>query len=442
MDNSTEDPKFACNRGKFGRLRGPALRFAVVGSDFANRGRSWYNARNRFHVELRSVPILADVMGSLMSGNSLGAIVGGLVIGALLGVGGTLAVKKDSGGVGGTAADGTCTIDGASAASAELFKVRGESYTAADLPSDVQDVYFQVESQAYRSKRDFIEDVALRIALAKEKDPAVTVASLPPLNQLLELTEPTEAEMTEFFKKNERNLPPGSTYEQIKPQLKQFLSSRSLSSEVSKKVTELEQQGQLSFSFAEPLPPVVELPIANYPTKGNANAAVTVVEVSDYMCPHCRAVKTEVDAVMGEMSEKIRLVQVNFSLRPTGLSGFLARGAYCAGKQGSEAFWTYHDKAHTVPLESAQNVSPDAQKEFVNIAVSVAKDTKIDAKALEECVSSPEAEQHVNTTIQEFSAKGVTGTPTFFVNNRKVMLAGKSLRDVIAAAVSPSSTKN
>jgi predicted DsbA family dithiol-disulfide isomerase len=95
-----------------------------------------------------------------------------------------------------------------------------------------------------------------------------------------------------------------------------------------------------------------------------------------------------------------------------------------------------------VPLESAQNVSPDAEKEFKQIAVSLAKDTKLDAAALEECVSSQEAQDHVSRTNQEFGAKGVTGTPTFFINNRKVMLAGKSLREVVANSLSGATKSN
>lgn len=383
-------------------------------------------------------------VGKTMAGNSIGAIVGSLVVGGLVGAGVTLAVYKSQrgGGTQGASTAGSCSIEGANAASQELFKVNGTPYTAADLPTDAQDVYFQVESQAFRSKRDFIEDVALRIALAKEKDPAVTMAALPALNDLLQLPEPAEAEMKEFYKKNEKNLPPGSTYEQIKPQLKQFLASRSLSSEVSKKVTELEQAGKLTFSFSEPVPPVVDLPLQRYPSKGSADAPVTLVEVADFLCPHCRSAQAEVTAIMSEMGAKVRLVKVSFALRPSGLSGYLSRGAFCAAKQSPDAYWEYEEKAFAVPLESAQNVSPDAEKEFKQIAVSLAKDTKLDAAALEECVSSQEAQDHVSRTNQEFGAKGVTGTPTFFINNRKVMLAGKSLREVVANSLSGATKSN
>jgi protein-disulfide isomerase len=380
-----------------------------------------------------------------MAGNALGAVVGSLVVGALIGVGGTLAVNnsgKGTFGSGGTSKDGSCSLDGAGTGNSELFKIDGNPYSAADLPSDVQDVYFQVESQAFRSKKDFIEDIALRFALAKEKDPAVTTASIPPLNDLLELPQPSEEEMKDFYKKNEKNLPPGSTYEQIKPQLQQFLSSRSLSSEVSRKVAELEQAGRLSFSFVEPVPPVVDLPIADHPSRGGANAVATLVDVSDYLCPHCRSVKAEVDAVVEEFGDKVKVVHIDFALRPTGLSGYLARGAFCARKQSEEAYWVYHNKAFAVPLESAQNTSADAEKEFLSIAVSLAKDTAIDAKALEDCVASQESQDHINKTVQEMASKGVSGTPTFFLNNRKVMLSGKSLREVVAAAVNAAPTSS
>lgn len=372
-----------------------------------------------------------------MASNSIGAVVGSLVLGTLIGIGGTFAVTKGgfkkSGS--GSSAGETCSVDGVGGGSADLFTVDGKTYTASDLPTDSQDVYFQVENQAYRGKKDFLEDVALRIALAKEKNPAADMASLPPLTELLSLPQPSEEEMKEFYKKNEKNLPPGSTYEQLKPQLKQFLGSRSLSSEVSKKVTELEKAGRLKFAFAEPVPPRVELPVGEYPSKGNEKAAVTLVEVSDYLCPHCRSVKPEVDSILSEMGDKVKVVQVNFSLRPTGLSGYLARGAYCASKQSADFFWKYHDKAFAVPLDAQQNVSPDANKEFLKVAVEAGKETGADVKALEGCIESAEATDFVNKTNQVFGGKGVSGTPTFFLNNRKLVLAGKSLRESVIAAV-------
>lgn len=383
-----------------------------------------------------------------MAGNALGVVIGGVVIGAVAGVGGTLAVlqkqgKMTTGTESVSAVTETCSIAGAApagGAATHLFTVDEKAYGVDDLPADAQDVLFQVESQAYRSKRDFLEDVALRIALAKEESGSVDTTSLPPLKSLMALSEPSEEEMKDFYERNKKNLPPDSSYEQIKPQLKQFLSNRSLSADVSKKVTELEEAGRLRFGFSAPVPPLVELPVTEYPSKGSASAAVTLVEVSDYLCPHCRNVKPEVDEVLKEFGEKIRFVHVDFSLRPTGLSGYLAKGGFCARKQSDEAYWKYHDKAFTVPLEAAQAVSPDAPKEFKSQAVAAAKDAVSDVAEFEACLDSVEAQQYVTQTNQVFSEKGVSGTPTFFLNNRKLVLAGKSLRDAVAQALSGSAS--
>lgn len=379
-----------------------------------------------------------------MAGNALGVVIGGVVIGAVAGVGGTLAVlekqgKMSTGSPSASSSSETCAIEGAASsgsASGSLFAVDGQSYGAADLPADVQDVLFQVESQAYSSKRDFLEDVALRVALAKDKSGDVDTTQLPTLSDLIGPSEPSEEEMKDFYEKNKKNLPPDASYEQIKPQLKQFLANRSLSSDVSKRVSELEKAGRLSFAFVAPVPPLVDLPVADYPSKGGAAAAVTLVEVSDYLCPHCRNVKTEVTEVLKEFGDQIRFVQVDFALRPSGLSGVLVKGGYCARKESEETYWKYHDKAFEVPLDAAQSVSPDAAKEFKNHAVAAAKDVVSDVAAFETCLDSPEALGHVTKTNQVFSEKGVSGTPTFFLNNRKLVLAGRTLRDAVSSALS------
>ncbi len=383
-----------------------------------------------------------------MSGNAMGMVLGGVLLGAVAGVGGTLAYNQQnqSGSTSSPSAEeATCAVGGAvgnSAASSALFSVDGTSYSAADLPSDVQDVLFQVENQSYRSKRDFLEDVALRVALAKDKMSTVDMKSLPPLSALMEGGEPEESEMKEFFEKNKKNLPPGATYEQIKPQLKQFLANRSLSTSVSKKVSEFEKSGRLQFGFAAPVPPLVQLPVEKYPSKGSASAAHTLVEVSDYLCPHCRDMKPNVEEVVKELGDQLRYVQVDFALRPSGLSGMLAKGSYCAKQQSEELYWKYHDKAFEVPLEAAAATGAEAQAGFKKVTLEAGTSAGVDAAAFEACLDSEEAQTFMTETNKEFSAKGVSGTPTFFLNNRKLVLGGKSLLAAVKEVVEGGTASN
>ncbi|MCA2958734.1 MAG: thioredoxin domain-containing protein [Silvanigrellales bacterium] len=368
------------------------------------------------------------------NGKVLGVLVGGAVLGAVLGVGITLQVKKGLPNGGASTSGATCGVEGLANSNPSFFVLDGKTYTADLLPTEARDTLFQIQSQGYETTVNFARELALRMALAQ--DAKVDVAQgLPPLRTLLSVPEPSEADLKSFYEANKQSIPPGTTFEQVKPQLVQFMASQKVGEAARTKVQELTAAGRLKITLPAPVAPVVSLPVDSLPSKGPATAALTLVEASDYLCPHCRSVKPEVEQVLKEYDGKVRFVQANFALRPTQLSGALARGAWCAHKQGNEQFWKYHDKAFEVPLEAAQAVSPDAEKEFVGHAVKAAQDAGIDAKALETCVTSEEAKKGVEAANATLSAAGVSGTPSFFLNNRRVSLTGTTLSQAVAEAL-------
>lgn len=367
----------------------------------------------------------------------VGVLVGGVLVGAALGAGVTMSLKKKSAMPGDYA---TCSVDGGTT-DAVLFELDGQKIKRDDLGTEARDVMYQIENQGYESKTNYLKEFALRYALAKDKDKAADIKDLPPLKTLLGADKISEDEMKKFFEANKKSLPPGTTFAQIRPQLEQFMLAQRVGDQARQKVTELESSGRLKLLVPPPVSPKVSLDVTGFPTKGAATAPVTLVEVSDYLCPHCRSIKPEVESVVQEFGSKIRFVQVNFALRPTGLSGALARGGFCASKQGEDGFWKYHDKAFQIPLEAAQSVSPDEAKEFNAHATTAAKDAGLDVAAFEKCLTSDEAKQFVDQTNTKMNSVGVSGTPTFFINERKVSVtAPGSLKNAVTAALEGSTT--
>ena len=78
----------------------------------------------------------------------------------------------------------------------------------------------------------------------------------------------------------------------------------------------------------------------NGPSRGPADAPVTVVEFSDLQCPHCKEAQPTIDKLMAE-EKNARLVFQNF---PLPSHDWAAKAAYygdCIGRTSPDAFWKY-----------------------------------------------------------------------------------------------------
>jgi protein-disulfide isomerase len=357
--------------------------------------------------------------------NIVGILVGGIALGGTFG----FAAASRSG----TSAKGpapseplTCSAGGAQPGDSGLVEVNGKKFTREDLPQDIRSALYETEHESHEKMAGALKEFALRLALASEKDSKVSPDKLPPLQELLPPSKPDEATMKSLYEANKAQMPPGTTFEQVKPQIEQYLARQSTSTAMQGKMAELEKAGKIKILVQEPIPPVVTIDLEGFPSQGPKDAVVTVVEASDYLCPHCQRMQPEVEAAVKEFDGKIRFVQANFALNPEGLSGMLAQGAFCAQKQSLDAFWKFHHEAF-----GAKQVPPaEAQKE----TIALAEKAGVKNADFEKCLGSDEAKSFVSKSVERMSAVGVTGTPTFFINGRK-MGHGGTLKESIAKAL-------
>jgi protein-disulfide isomerase len=366
----------------------------------------------------------------MSNGKIIGVLVGGVCLGLAAGVAVTTAVMKNPSR---SPAANTSATEALSGESVPLIQVDGQSVTRQDLPAEVQDQLFQIQNQSHEATAGTLKEVGLRMALAADKKIDTKGGQvLPDLKTLVDAKPISEADMRSFFEANQKSLPPGTTFEQVRPQLEQFMQQQQSGEQLRQQVAQMEEKGRIKVLLKAPVAPFVQLDLTSLPFKGNESAKVVVVEASDYLCPHCRHANEEVEKVMKEYGSKVKFVQANFALRPTGLSGVLVRGAWCAGKQGNEQFWKYHEKAFAVPLEAANPISPNTDKAFADTAIKAAQDAGLNAADFEQCLASQESKNAVEAANAKLASVGVTGTPTFFVNNRKIG-APQNLSAAVAA---------
>lgn len=161
-------------------------------------------------------------------------------------------------------------------------------------------------------------------------------------------------------------------------------------------------------------------PDSTIPPKGNPQAAVVVTEFADLQCPACRAAYTQLtQPIIAKYGNEIRYEYKNFPLRSLHrYAEDLAEAGECAADQGK--FWEFADSAFT----NQDQVSKAAITQW-------ATDLKLNMDLFGRCTSSHIKSAAVAADYKEGLDAGVQGTPTFFVNGKKV----DSTIDAISSAI-------
>ncbi len=357
--------------------------------------------------------------------NTALGVVGGLVVGAAVGFG--VATVYKGGGMGGSFGGGSDPV---------VLELDGTKFKESELPADVRGTMYEVKEESANRIDSVLNQFALQFSLAKDKDKNAKADALPPIDQLVEVAAPTDAEMQTLFDSNKARLPPDTTFEKIKPEIEKYMKNQKVSETLRAKSEEFKTKNRVKLLTQRPAAPVVNLDVKPYPAKGGASAP-NLVMIADYLCPHCQATAPEVEAAVKDLGDKIRFVAVSYALRPETLSGSLARGAFCARQQGDEAFWKYHTTAFQTGREKGwKQTDADAKEPVLEVATAAG----IDTAKVESCLGTPEAQAFVKNTLEAMTKIGVTGTPSFFMNGRKLPLQpGKSFKDLVTQSIQAAS---
>ncbi len=148
-------------------------------------------------------------------------------------------------------------------------------------------------------------------------------------------------------------------------------------------------------------------PAADHPQRGSDNAALTIVEYSDFQCPYCRAVEASLRQVMKKYGDQVRLVYMDFPLPFHQHAMDAAIAARCADEQGQ--FWTYHDAL----IENPSTLSTPGLK-------NTAEQLGLDSMTFDRCLDGRKYESSVVADRTQGERIGAHGTPYFIVGNRSM----------------------
>ena len=141
--------------------------------------------------------------------------------------------------------------------------------------------------------------------------------------------------------------------------------------------------------------------------RGNPDAAITLVEFSDFQCPFCERFHPTAQQALDEYGNDISWIYKHFPLdnihpqaRPA------AEASECVWEQkGNDGFWEFTDA-----MFDNQSRLGDAFFE------EVAQEIGVNLPKFQNCVSERKYQDKVEQDYQQGLQAGVTGTPGSFVN--------------------------
>ena len=148
---------------------------------------------------------------------------------------------------------------------------------------------------------------------------------------------------------------------------------------------------------------------------GSATAPVEVVEFADFQCPHCgEFANVQFPTIReqlintGQLRWRFRDFPLNFPW-----SRVAALAGQCAGEQGK--FWEMEDALFQQQAAWGRS-SSNPSAAFRDLARGIG----VDLDKYNACMDSQRYAGRIEASHRDGAARGVTGTPTFFVNGREL----------------------
>jgi protein-disulfide isomerase len=150
----------------------------------------------------------------------------------------------------------------------------------------------------------------------------------------------------------------------------------------------------------------------NGPARGPEKSPVTIVEFSDLQCPHCKEAQPVVEKLLGDEPT----AHFVFQQFPLPMHNWAAKGAAyadCIGRSSKDAFWkfiqgSYDDQSNITEANADEKLTAIADK-------AGAKGADVAA-----CAAKPDTKTRVDQSVALGQSVGVTGTPTLFINGRRI----------------------
>jgi protein-disulfide isomerase len=236
----------------------------------------------------------------------------------------------------------------------------------------------------------------------------------------------TEDQARLFFEQNKERV--SGDFAQTKDSIISYLQQIELRTAERSFVDKLRVAATVEVFLKAPESPVFPVSTADQPSLGNANAAVTIVLFTDFQCPSCAAIHPELERVVRENAGRVRLVARDFPLSQHAEAFKAAEAAEAAREQGK--YWEY---VHVL-MQNQAALGVEKLKSF-------ASELGLDQARFDSALDSGKFAEIVQRDVDDGLKLGLKGTPSLFINGRRVNAKSyEELQASVDAAVKSSAS--
>jgi len=287
-------------------------------------------------------------------------------------------------------------------------KVGDDAITVAELERPVANRIYDLEKEIYAIKQRRLDEIITNRVLQKEAERKGSTVEQLIASALSNQEEIGNGEIHGYYQENVQHLGGWKgTQEELRGRIREFLKERRAQEILLEYIDSLKEQHQVDVFLKKPSLPLTGVNVENSPTLGPSDAPVVVVEFSDYLCPACRSEHEVTGRIKKAYEGKLWWVFKDFPLDMHEGAKEMAQAARCAGEQGK--FWEYQD------LMFSCDGRPDTDQ-FRAYARELNLDVDQFARSLETGKHLP----FVEADIRSAREAGVSATPTFLINGKKV----------------------
>ena len=232
---------------------------------------------------------------------------------------------------------------------------------------------------------------------------------------------PTEAEVANFYNENKARIT--GDLASARPAIANYLQQQQQEKLETALSERLRAGAKVQMLLPEPVPQALNVSAGNSPARGDANAAVTIIEFTDFQCSACGAMYPVMEDVLKSYGNRVRFVIRDFPLTTAHPNAFrAAQAASAANAQGK--FWEYID----ILFRNQSTLDADSLKKY-------ATQIGLDRKRFDLEFESGKYDAEIRRDIEDGEMYGVEGTPTIFINGVVLTeLGADSLRAAIEKA--------